>query len=217
MTREDIQPLIDVALSEDIGDGDITSLWTVPERKIASADFVAKASGVVAGMDVVSWVFDTVDSTTTVEAKLSDGEATRPGDIFATVSGPARARLTGERTALNFLQRLSGVATQTRRFVDAIAKTSARITDTRKTTPGWRHLQKWAVIQGGGVNHRIGLYDAVLIKENHAAACGGVAEAATRADCGRPARNRPAYLCRGRDDTRSNEFDVLGPRSDYVG
>ena len=96
------------------------------------------------------------------------------------IEGPARVLLCGERTALNFLQRLSGIATQTRRFVNAIAGTTARITDTRKTTPGWRHLQKWAVIQGGGVNHRIGLHDAVLIKENHAAACGGVAEAVKR-------------------------------------
>ncbi len=180
LQRVEIQPLIDVALVEDIGTGDITSDWTVPEQKMASARFVAKSIGVVAGLSVAEWVFDTVDPQTTFELGLSDGDVVRPGDLIATVSGPARALLTGERTALNFIQRMSGVATLTSRFVRQIQHTEATILDTRKTIPGWRRLDKYAVSVGGGRNHRYGLFDMVLIKENHIEAADGIGPAVTR-------------------------------------
>ena len=159
---------------------DLTSSWTLEPDIQARAHIVARRAGVIAGMALAQATFTRLDPQIECTAATRDGQSIQAGQVILHIEGPARALLCGERTALNFLQRLSGVATQTRRFVDAIAGTSARITDTRKTTPGWRHLQKWAVIQGGGVNHRIGLYDAVLIKENHAAACGGVAEAVQR-------------------------------------
>ena len=177
--------LVEHALSEDLGgevdlQNDITSSWTLERDTPAQAHIVARTEGVIAGLELAQVAFTRLDSQIECSSTVRDGQRVEAGHVVMRIKGPARALLCGERTALNFLQRLSGVATQTRRFVDAIAETSARITDTRKTTPGWRHLQKWAVIQGGGVNHRIGLYDAVLIKENHAAACGGVDEAVRR-------------------------------------
>ena len=177
--------LVEHALSEDLGgeidlQNDITSSWTLERDTPARAHIVARTEGVIAGLELAQVAFTQLDSQIVCSSAVRDGQRVEAGHVVMRIKGPAIALLCGERTALNFLQRLSGVATQTRRFVDAIAETPARITDTRKTTPGWRHLQKWAVIQGGGVNHRIGLYDAVLIKENHAAACGGVAEAVRR-------------------------------------
>jgi nicotinate-nucleotide pyrophosphorylase (carboxylating) len=177
LKRDDVQPLIDVALAEDVGSGDITSDWTVPEGKSASARFVAKAIGVVAGLSVAEWVFSSVDADTRFEAKLSDGDTIGPGDLIATVSGPARALLTAERTALNFVQRMSGVATLTSRYVKRVAGTDATILDTRKTIPGWRQLDKYSVSVGGGQNHRYGLFDMVLIKENHIEAADGIGPA----------------------------------------
>ena len=177
LSRSDIQPLIDIALAEDVGTGDITSDWTVPEGKTASADFVTKAIGVVAGLDVANWVFETVDSACQFEALVSDGQSVRPGDLIAKVTGPARALLTAERTALNFLQRMSGVATLTSRYVRLVAGTNATILDTRKTIPGWRRLDKYSVAVGGGKNHRFGLFDMVLIKENHIEAADGIGPA----------------------------------------
>ena len=177
--------LIDHALSEDLGgqidlQNDITSFWTLESDTRGRAKVVARTAGVIAGLALARATFTRLDSQIECTAAIQDGQSVEVGHVILHIEGPAKVLLCGERTALNFLQRLSGIATQTRRFVNAIAGTTARITDTRKTTPGWRHLQKWAVIQGGGVNHRIGLHDAVLIKENHAAACGGVAEAVKR-------------------------------------
>jgi len=177
--------LIDHALSEDLGgqidlQNDITSFWTLESNTRGRAKVVARTAGVIAGLALARATFTRLDSQIECSAAIQDGQSVEVGHVILHIEGPARVLLCGERTALNFLQRLSGIATQTRRFANAIAGTTARITDTRKTTPGWRHLQKWAVIQGGGVNHRIGLHDAVLIKENHAAACGGVAEAVKR-------------------------------------
>lgn len=177
LKREDIQPLIDVALAEDVRDGDITSNWTVPQGKEASADFVAKAIGVVAGLDVAAWVFDTVDSACVFEAVVADGESVRPRDLIAKVTGPARALLTAERTALNFMQRMSGVATLTSKFVRQTNGSNTKILDTRKTIPGWRRLDKYSVAAGGGQNHRFGLFDMVLIKENHIEAADGIGPA----------------------------------------
>jgi nicotinate-nucleotide pyrophosphorylase (carboxylating) len=172
--------LIELALAEDRGPGDWTTRWIVSARAKGEAEIIAKEAGVIAGLALAAAVFLRLDPRVEFEAAVSDGDRVEPGMRIATIRGPARAILTGERTALNFLQRLSGVATVTRRFVDAIAGTRARILDTRKTTPAWRTLEKGAVRAGGGDNHRSGLYDMVLIKENHVALAGGVEEAIRR-------------------------------------
>jgi nicotinate-nucleotide pyrophosphorylase (carboxylating) len=166
--------LIDAALAEDVGEGDVSTLWTVPEDRRAEAAIVAKAAGVIAGSEVAAEVFRRVDPGLSVETVAGDGTAVRPGDAVMRIGGSARSILTAERTALNFLQQLSGVATLTRRYVQAIEGTAARVIDTRKTTPGMRLLEKAAVVAGGGANHRVGLYDMVMIKDNHIAAAGGI-------------------------------------------
>ena len=172
-TRE----LIEAALAEDVGNGDRTTRWTVPAGARAEARIIAKASGVVAGLDAAREVLLTVDPSIEVTAVLNDGDRVAPGDLVMRLAGPAASLLSAERVALNFLQRLSGVATLTRSYVDRVAGTGARILDTRKTTPGMRMLEKEAVRAGGGSNHRIGLFDMVLIKENHVAAAGGITAA----------------------------------------
>lgn len=166
--------LVDLALVEDLGDrGDLTSLAVIePERK-GSAVFRARSAGVLAGLPAAALVVRTVDERLRFEEKKSDGDAVLPGDELARLSGPLRGLLTAERTALNFLQYLSGIATQTRRFVDAARGTKALVLDTRKTLPGWRLLAKYAVRCGGGTNHRLGLCDGILVKDNHLA---GMAE-----------------------------------------
>lgn len=179
-TEAHIDSLVAAALAEDVGAGDWTTLWTVPPDRFAHATIVARAAGVLAGVDVATRVFRRLDPRIEVIAERGDGDAVSPGDVVFRIHGPARAILTGERTALNFLQRLSGVATLTRRFVDAVAGTGVRILDTRKTTPGWRALEKAAVVAGGGHNHRYGLHDMVLLKENHIAMAGGITAAIAR-------------------------------------
>ena len=173
--------LIQLALEEDVGEGDWTTEWTIPGARRCRAAIVAKAPLVLAGADCVRDVFRTVDPDVDVDLHVPDGTAVEVGTVLVTLTGRTRSVLVGERTALNFLGRLSGVATLTRRFVDAVAGTGARIIDTRKTTPGWRLLEKAAVRSGGGTNHRLGLHDMILVKDNHADACGGVAEAARAA------------------------------------
>ncbi len=160
-----------LALREDLGRGDVTSAATVPPSRRAVGLFLAKQPAVVAGLDVAAEVFRQVGGARFVP-KARDGARVRKGDVVAEISGRARSILAGERTALNFLQRLSGVATLTRRYVDAVRGTRARILDTRKTTPGLRELEKRAVLAGGGTNHRMGLWDAALIKDNHVEAAG---------------------------------------------
>jgi nicotinate-nucleotide pyrophosphorylase (carboxylating) len=172
--------LIDLALAEDRGAGDWTTRWTVPARAKATATISAKADGVIAGVALAAAVFLRLDHRVDFEVIAGDGVPVSTGDPVVNIAGPARTVLTGERVALNFLQRLSGIATLTRRFVDAVDGTGTRILDTRKTTPGWRALEKAAVRAGGGHNHRAGLYDMVLVKENHAAIAGGIAEALRR-------------------------------------
>ena len=164
-------------LAEDIGTGDITTAWTVPDGTPARAWIVAREACVVAGLPVAAAVFAELDATVAWEPLVEDGASAGQGTRLARLSGPAAPILSGERVALNLLQRLSGVATVTRRHVAAVAGTRASVSDTRKTTPGLRLLEKYAVRVGGGRNHRIGLYDAVLIKDNHLAAAGGVAAA----------------------------------------
>ncbi len=166
--------LIALALPEDLGEfGDRTSLATIPADKRATAIFVARRDGVVAGLPVAKLVCDAIDSRLLFEPKSTDGAGVAPGAVLAILSGSLRSILAAERTALNFLQRLSGIATITRQYVDTVAGLPVQILDTRKTTPGWRLLEKYAVRCGGGVNHRIGLYDAILIKDNHIAGIEG--------------------------------------------
>lgn len=159
--------VIAAALAEDVGTGDVTTECFVPAEESAQARIFAKEPGVVAGTAVAVAVFRAVDPRVTVTVVKPDGSALLKGDTVLKASGPTRALLTAERTALNFLQQLSGVATLTRRYVDAVAGTRAVILDTRKTTPGLRELEKQAVAAGGGTNHRRGLYDAVMVKDNH--------------------------------------------------
>lgn len=166
--------LVDWALAEDVGEGDWTTEWTVPPDRRTRARIVAKEALVVAGVEAALRVFRRVETEARVEALLRDGEEAESGQVVLRVAGPAGGVLTAERTALNFLGRLSGVASLTRAFVDAVEGTGVRIVDTRKTTPGWRALEKAAVRAGGGDNHRLGLYDMVLVKENHIAAAGGI-------------------------------------------
>ena len=173
--------LVRLALEEDVGDGDVTTLWTVPPERRSEAVVVAKQEMVVAGADCVREVYAAVDPSLSVEVAADDGARVEDGHVLVRLRGPTRSLLVGERAALNFLGRLSGVATLTRRFVDAVAGTGARVIDTRKTTPGWRLLEKAAVRAGGGANHRIGLWDMVLVKDNHIDACGGVVQAARAA------------------------------------
>jgi nicotinate-nucleotide pyrophosphorylase (carboxylating) len=175
-----MEELIDRALAEDVGSGDVTTQAVVAEAAEARGAIVQKAPGVISGLAVAEAVFRRVDPALVWIAHAREGER-REGGVVAVIEGPARAILTGERVALNFLQRLSGVATLTARFVAAVEGTGAVILDTRKTTPGMRELEKAAVAAGGGRNHRMGLYDAMLIKENHAALASGVGDAVRRA------------------------------------
>lgn len=176
-----LERLVEAALAEDVGSGDVTTLWTVPADHRSRAVVVAKEPMVVAGMACFQAVVARVDPSVDVEVLHADGSRVDAGTVLARLSGPTRGILTAERTALNFLGRLSGVATLTARFVEAVSGTGARVIDTRKTTPGWRALEKAAVRAGGGTNHRMGLHDMVLVKDNHADAAGGVAEAARAA------------------------------------
>jgi len=176
-----VETLIALALEEDLGRGDVTSEAIFDAAATASGQIVAKEPLTIAGVALAAEVFARVDRQTRFIARATDGQRLGKGEIVAVVEGRTRALLSAERTALNFLQRLSGVATLTRKFVDAVAGTRARIVDTRKTTPGWRALEKEAVRAGGGANHRVDLAAGVLIKDNHVAACGSVKAAVERA------------------------------------
>jgi nicotinate-nucleotide pyrophosphorylase (carboxylating) len=168
--------LIKQAISEDVGPGDITTQAIIPSSQKARAIILAKENGIIAGVDSAREVFRQIDKKTRFTAKVKDGARVKKGKIIVTLVGPARGILAGERVALNFLQRLSGIATLTRKFKTQISKvkTNVRLLDTRKTTPGLRVLEKYAVKMGGGENHRMGLYDAILIKDNHIKLAGGV-------------------------------------------
>jgi len=179
--KQAIEAAIEAALREDMPEGDITSESIVPAEARSEACFLAKEDGVVAGLEVAARVFAKIDPSTIFIERFRDGAVFRQGDRLARVKGPTAVLLKGERTALNFLQRLCGVATATRRFVEAVDGTKAKILDTRKTTPGLRLLEKYAVRTGGGTNHRLGLSDMVLIKDNHLRFVGSVGEAVRRA------------------------------------
>ncbi|MFO7587681.1 MAG: carboxylating nicotinate-nucleotide diphosphorylase [Gemmatimonadota bacterium] len=173
----DAAGLIEAALAEDVGAGDVTSRWTVPEGAAGAAEIVAKAPGVLSGVEVAEAVFRRFDPSLRVARCREEGDAVRAGERVLSVSGSLASILGAERTALNFLCRLSGIATLARRFVDEVAGTGCRVLDTRKTTPGWRALEKRAAAAGGAANHRAGLYDMVLVKENHIRAAGGISAA----------------------------------------
>ncbi len=197
-----LQEIVERALREDLGgelhpDADITTRWTVAGGGEACARILSRGLGVAAGVQAARLVFQRLDPDLAVEAAVADGDDLAAGDTVLHLRGAVAPILVGERTALNLLQQLSGVASLTRAYVDAVAGTSARITDTRKTTPGLRRLQKEAVRSGGGFNHRFGLHDAVLIKENHARATGGVVEAVRRAHRGSVAQggDRIPVMC----------------------
>lgn len=177
-----IEPIVRAALLEDIGRaGDVTAEACIPAEARLTAQFRARKPGVLAGVACLRLAVHAMDPEARIEVRMQDGDALSPGDVIAEIEGNARALLTAERTALNLLGRLSGVATLTRTYVEAVAGTGVRIADTRKTTPGLRALEKHAVACGGGLNHRFGLDDAILIKDNHVAVCGGVEPAVRRA------------------------------------
>ena len=173
LAPETYLPLVEAALAEDIGGGDATTLALVPQDAIATAAMIAREPLVMAGADLALAALQQMDERVEFGIEIFDGQQAALGQALLRVRGPARALLTAERTALNFIQRLAGVATRTARYVEAVAGTGATILDTRKTTPGWRALEKYAVVCGGGTNHRVGLYDQVMIKDNHLAALDG--------------------------------------------
>jgi nicotinate-nucleotide pyrophosphorylase (carboxylating) len=180
LPRELVEAAVAAALAEDLGlAGDITSEATIPAGACAAGTIATRKAGVVAGVQLAEAAFKAVDGNTRVDVLIADGGQLKAGDVIARVAGDARALLAAERVALNFLGHLSGIATLTRAYVDKVAGTRARIIDTRKTTPGLRAFEKHAVRAGGGLNHRFGLYDAILIKDNHIAAAGGIAKAMT--------------------------------------
>ncbi len=172
-----VSAIVEAALREDLGDGDHTSLSTIPATAVGKAELTAQAHGVVAGIDVAEMVFKKVDKDLHFEPVVADGQTVQPGDVIFSVSGKRISILSAERLALNFMQRMSGIATMTRNVVQKVTGTSAKILDTRKTTPNLRLLEKYAVAAGGGGNHRYGLYDMIMIKDNHIDFAGGITQA----------------------------------------
>ncbi|MEE0875929.1 MAG: carboxylating nicotinate-nucleotide diphosphorylase [Fibrobacteraceae bacterium] len=175
--KEDALTMIRLALAEDVRTGDVTSAWTIPENQNQHARLIAKEDGVLAGLPIIELVFNELKANVNVVLHKQDGDCVKKGDLIAELSGSTRELLTGERTLLNFIQQLSGVATVAHIFQEALKGGKTKVLDTRKTLPGFRTLQKYAVRVGGGSNHRMGLFDMVLVKDNHIAAAGGVLEA----------------------------------------
>ena len=181
MEQEELQQFINLALAEDVGDGDHTSLATIPQSATGKAKLLVKDEGILAGVELAEQIFKTVDADLKVDIKLKDGAEIKPGDIVLYVSGSAQSILKAERLVLNCMQRMSGIATTTQQIVKLTAGSGVKLLDTRKTTPGLRMLEKWAVRIGGGVNHRFGLYDMILIKDNHVDYAGGIKNAISAA------------------------------------
>jgi nicotinate-nucleotide pyrophosphorylase (carboxylating) len=177
LDKEIIHQFITNALTEDVGDGDHTSLATIPDGTIGKAKLLVKDDGILAGVELAIEIFHEVDPNLKVTVMLSDGALVKPKDIALEVEGDAQSILKAERLVLNCMQRMSGIATKTREIVDLLKGTNTKVLDTRKTTPGMRYLEKWAVRIGGGVNHRFGLYDMILIKDNHVDYSGGIRQA----------------------------------------
>src|SRR5262245_6623490 len=209
--------LIELALDEDLGGvGDLTSRSVIPADRPGRAEFVARAGGVLAGLPAVALVLHAVDPALAWEPLADDGAALTPGLRLGRVAGPMRSVLQAERTALNFLQRLSGVATQTHRYATLIAGLPCKLLDTRKTTPGWRLLEKYAVRQGGGHNHRVGLFDGVLIKDNHLAALGDGPDPIGRAVRAARAAVLPGIPVEVEVDTFEQFEQALAARPDMI-
>lgn len=208
---EYVQRLVQTALEEDIGAGDATVLATIPARAIGKAHIVAREELVCAGLPMAERVFRALDADMEIELHVQEGELVAKGTVLLHLNGKARAILTGERTSLNFLGRLSGIATMVHRFVEKIQDTRARIRDTRKTTPGLRLLEKYAVKTGGGANHRIGLYDAILLKENHIALAGGVKQALDQAHSYAAMHSKPDALTAYEEAVPSRASDTVLP------
>ncbi|HEX6987637.1 MAG TPA: carboxylating nicotinate-nucleotide diphosphorylase [Planctomycetaceae bacterium] len=211
--------LIELAFAEDLGEppDDVTSRVMIGPEERGGVDLVARKEGVVAGLPIVGLVFERLDARVRVEPKVQDGSPLRPGTVVATLSGPMRSLLTGERTALNFLTHLSGVATLTRRYVEAVRGTNAVILDTRKTHPGYRLLEKYAVRMGGGRNHRTGLFDGCLIKDNHLAAWSAAHHSSSLADALRHARHQIGEaILEVEVDTLEQLVDALNADPDIV-
>ena len=208
----EFDPFLRNVITEDIGDGDITTDAVVPESALATADVIVRVNGVLAGLAVALRAFSILDARVHLERRIDDGAVVPAGTAVARVSGPARGILTAERVALNLLGRLSGIATVTRAYVDEIRGFRAKISDTRKTTPGLRALERYAVRAGGGVNHRFGLHDAILIKDNHLAAVGGVGEAVSRAR----ASMNPNAVVEVECDTLQQVADALEAGADAI-
>lgn len=204
--------LIATALEEDLGRGDVTTLATIPADRSAEGKITAKAALTVAGLPLIERILHAVDPNTTATLRVDEGTAVQKGDVVAEVWGRAACLLIAERTVLNFLQHVCGVATLTRRFVEAVADTSCTIIDTRKTLPGFRLLDKYAVTQGGGTNHRMGLDDGVLIKDNHISVCGGVGAAVRQARQQASALLRIEVECASLDQVR----EALAAEADIV-
>ena len=181
MKTELIDQLIDIAFSEDIGDGDHTTLSSIPSSALGKAKLLVKEEGVIAGIEIAKRIFNRLDPSLAVTQFINDGEEVRVGDVVFVVSGKVQSLLQAERLVLNVMQRMSGVATVTRRYAKALEGTKTRVLDTRKTTPGMRMLEKEAVRLGGGTNHRIGLFDMILLKDNHVDFAGGIPNAIKRA------------------------------------
>ncbi|MBM4017397.1 MAG: carboxylating nicotinate-nucleotide diphosphorylase [Planctomycetes bacterium] len=215
---DSLQPLLTLALDEDIGPGDLTSDVLIDTRASARGDLLAKADGVAAGILLVPSILQRVDGRLKFEALVQDGARISRGTVLGRIEGPVRPLLTVERTLLNLLQALSGVATLTRQFVEAVAGTDAVILDTRKTTPGWRYLEKYAVRMGGGVNHRTGLHDGVLIKDNHLAVRAPNHMGETIAGLVREARSRISAEIPIQVEVESVDYleEVLGAEPDVV-
>ncbi len=207
-----IDQLIQMALEEDLGSGDLTAAATIPESARATGRIRAKQELVLAGVEVSRRVFAAIDPAIQFKVVHDDGSRCRPGTVIAEVAGPARALLAGERTALNFLQRLSGIATLTDLYVREVSGTPAKILDTRKTIPGYRELEKYAVRMGGGTNHRMGLYDHFLIKNNHIAVAGSVTAAIERVQARRRKEQRIEVETRTLDEVR----EAIGAGVDTV-
>ena len=180
ITEDFLRQFIASALSEDVGDGDHSTLASVPQTAQSKAKLLVKDNGVLAGVELAWKIFHYIDKDLRLEVNLSDGSEIKKGDIVFTVTGSSRSILTAERLVLNCMQRMSGIATKTRHFVQLVKGTNARVLDTRKTTPNFRLLEKWAVVIGGGQNHRIGLYDMIMLKDNHIDFAGGIKEAINR-------------------------------------
>ena len=183
MNKEEelIDRLIDLAFAEDIGDGDHTTLSCIPATAMGKSKLLIKEAGILAGIEVAKEVFRRFDPTMKVEVFINDGTEVKPGDVAMVVEGKVQSLLQTERLMLNIMQRMSGIATMTHKYAEKLKGTNTRVLDTRKTTPGMRILEKMAVKIGGGVNHRIGLFDMILLKDNHVDFAGGIDKAITRA------------------------------------